>query len=331
MNKTGLSTAIDSRPRRPRLASLDRLTLGYVTIASAVLIAHFAGWRHARPTAWETGWLLTAHGLVMALAVLAAIARTRCTTRHSFLAEWYPAIVMAALYSMVGLLNNGEGGAYVVFDSIVQRWELAVFGRQVSYEWIRAMPWPWLSTALHLSYLSYYPLVIGAPAALWAMGRFAHARQTIFALSLTFFACYVVFLLFPVAGPPYDWPYPDNPATQVWAAELVHRVIDWGDAWGSAFPSSHVAAAVVATWFAFKGSRTLGWILLVPTVGIILAVVYCQIHYGVDALAGLFVGLTLSIATPYLRTFETDEEIRATGERRERRRSAARPQESVAS
>jgi hypothetical protein len=50
----------------------------------------------------------------------------------------------------------------------------------------------------------------------------------------------------------------------------------------------------------------------------------------VDALAGLAVGLTLSIATPYLRTFESDAAIRATGERREHpRRQAAREQASA--
>ena len=160
------------------------------------------------------------------------------------------------------------------------------------------MAWSWLCSLLHDASVSLSQLVSGALAALWAMVLFAHARQTIFALSLTFFACYVVFLLFPVAGPPYDWPYPDNPATQVWAAEVVHRVIDWGDAWGSAFPSSHVAAAVVATWFAFQGSRTLGWILLVPTVRAILAVVYGPNHYGVGALGGRWVGLTMTLAAP---------------------------------
>ena len=128
----------------------------------------------------------------------------------------------------------------IAFDGIVQRWEIAVFGRQVAYDWIRAMPSPTLSWALHLSYLSYYFLVIAAPAGLWWLGRRRAARQAIFAISLTFFTCYLAFLIFPVAGPLYAWPLPDNPATRVWPAQVVRFLLDRGDAWGSAFPSSHV-------------------------------------------------------------------------------------------
>ena len=47
-------------------------------------------------------------------------------------------------------------------DLLVQRWEQQIFGCQLSYEWIRVQPWPWLSTLLHLAYLSYYFIVAGA-------------------------------------------------------------------------------------------------------------------------------------------------------------------------
>jgi membrane-associated phospholipid phosphatase len=162
------------------------------------------------------------------------------------------------------------------------------------------MPSPALSWVLHLSYLSYYFLVIAAPLGLWMLGRRRPARQAIFAISLTFFACYLAFLLFPVAGPLYAWPMPVNAASEVWPARVVHVLLDRGDAWGSAFPSSHVAASVVATIFAFRGSRKLGLLLAVPTIGILFAVVYGQIHYGVDAIGGLAVGLVVWAATPRL-------------------------------
>ena len=70
-----------------------------------------------------------------------------------------------------------------------------------------------------------------------------------------------------------------------WAAWLLDR----GDSWGAAFPSSHVAASVVATGMALRFWRALGLVLLPFTAGLILAVVYGQFHYAVDALAGLMV------------------------------------------
>jgi membrane-associated phospholipid phosphatase len=77
-------------------------------------------------------------------------------------------------------------------------------------------------------------------------------------------------------------------------------LLERADAWGSAFPSSHVAASMVATIFAWRGSRRLGAVLAVPTVGILFAVVYGQIHYGVDALGGVAVALLVAVATPRL-------------------------------
>jgi hypothetical protein len=57
---------------------------------------------------------------------------------------------------------------------------------------------------------------------------------------------------------------------------------------------------VVAVVFAFRGWKPLGWILLVPTVGIFFAVTYLQIHYGIDALAGLAVAALMSWLAPRL-------------------------------
>ena len=45
--------------------------------------------------------------------------------------------------------------------------------------------------------------------------------------------------------------------------------------------------ATVAAW---RGSRGLGLVLAVPTVLLTVGVVYCQMHYAVDAVAGAMVG-----------------------------------------
>jgi hypothetical protein len=45
---------------------------------------------------------------------------------------------------------------------------------------------------------------------------------------------------------------------------------------------------------AMAASRTLGLVLLVPTALLTVGVVYCQMHYGVDALAGLAIGMLVT-------------------------------------
>jgi membrane-associated phospholipid phosphatase len=82
----------------------------------------------------------------------------------------------------------------------------------------------------------------------------------------------------------------------VWPARLAQWLLDRGDSWGAAFPSSHVAASVVATGFALRYWRPLGLMLLLPTAGLVLAVVYGQFHYGIDALTGLVLaGIMLAV------------------------------------
>ena len=79
----------------------------------------------------------------------------------------------------------------------------------------------------------------------------------------------------------------------MWPARAAQWVLDQGDSWGAAFPSSHVAGAVVATLCALRFWRPLGLVLLPLTIGLIFAVVYGQFHYAVDAVAGLAVAIAV--------------------------------------
>ena len=56
---------------------------------------------------------------------------------------------------------------------------------------------------------------------------------------------------------------------------------------GFPFPIALVLAATLA---AARSSPRLGLLLVVPTLLLTIGVVYCQMHYGVDALGGLAVG-----------------------------------------
>ncbi len=120
---------------------------------------------------------------------------------------------------------------------------------------------------------------------------------------ITFYLCYVVFLFFPVAGPRYAFDLAHNAATDVWPARATQWLLDRGDSWGAAFPSSHVAAAVVAAVCALRYWRRLGLVLTPFTIGLVLSVVYGQFHYAVDAVAGLIVaGAVLASHTIYYAT-----------------------------
>ena len=290
-----------SRVCRP-LAPLDFLTLLYTTGSFLILTVQAIGTRDLRLSPLELSLLLGAHGLLILLVLLAAEARRQAGTRPSFLAEWYPLVVLTAVYGSVGLVNAPREAAGLSYDAVVQGWEAATFGRQVAHEWSRetnstAVSWP-----LSLSYLSFFPVLIAAPAALWWRKRHECARQMIFGITLTFFTCYILFLLFPVAGPSYLWGWPTDALHTRLPARMVQDLIDRADSWGSAFPSSHVAASMAAAMLGLRMWRPLGLLLLPVAVAICVGVVYFQVHYAIDALAGFGIAVVTTAATRRLWT-----------------------------
>lgn len=268
-----------------RLRPLDRWTLGYLGVTSVFLAIRW-------PLLSHPGLLLVAHLGLLGVVLLAPRVRTGGPV-GAFLGEFYPLIVVTALYTELGLLNAAAG---VGNDALVQSWEQALFGCQPSREWIRAQPWPALSWPMHLGYLSYYFILASAPLGLWFSGRRAGAGRAILLMMVAFYLCYSAFLLFPVAGPRYLFPLAQNAATDVWPAVFAQRLLNQAASWGTAFPSSHVAVALVAAVTAWWSWPALGGVLLPAAVLLSFGTVYGQFHYALDALAGaLLAGLVLTV------------------------------------
>src|SRR5256886_2675626 len=127
-----------------RYTAVDVVTLLYVAVATAAVLA-FSGHDHA---SWDL--LLTAHALLVTLVLVAPLAR-QSDGLGRFLGDWYPMLLLGALYAEVGVLNVDLGYQH---DQVIQRLELWVFGSQLSYRWIREMPNPLLSWFLHACYLA---------------------------------------------------------------------------------------------------------------------------------------------------------------------------------
>jgi membrane-associated phospholipid phosphatase len=258
-----------------RLSALDRWTLGYAAFATVAVLVHAERLPHP--------WLLVlGHGLLGAVALVAHRARARSGV-VLFLGEFYPLVLVVILYAEIGHVNAVVGLSH---DARVQHWEAALFGSQPSREWIRTWPLPWLSMVFHGAYLSYYFILAGAPLVPWAMGRTRAAAWVALLMAATFFLCYAVFLCFPVAGPRYTFPLADNEATRTALARFTQRLLNQGAAWGTAFPSSHVAVSLVASVAAARAWPALGLVLVPLALLLTLATVYGQFHYAVDALAG---------------------------------------------
>lgn len=240
-------------------------------------------------------WLVAAHGLIALLLYLFS----RLEPSHhvgKIVHDLYPLILLWAFYSELGVLSL-QIGIEETFarDAVIQTWEATIFGGQISYDWIRQSPSVFWSGLLHLAYALYYPIIVVGPIALVAMGRSDDARRVLLATMLAFVVCYVVFALYPVAGPNYTFDHPTGPVREVWSARFVYLLLEGGSAFGTAFPSSHVAATVAATVALFFVWRGMAYAVLLPTILLIVSTVYCQMHYGVDAAVGMAVGVVAGV------------------------------------
>jgi len=268
------------------LRSVDRLLLGYLALTAVVAATRVAD----RPGA---GWVLVLNAAMTALVLL--LAKPGLGRFGTLLRQFYPLLLLPALYGALDLLNGL--GNLSVHDELVLGWERTLFGGEPAREWWQRYPSTFWSTVLHGAYWLFYPILV-FPVAWFLRSRDEAAlTRTVLALTATFVGCYLVFIFFPVAGPYYQYPRPsaeflDNPM-----ARLVYRTLSTGSSYGAAFPSSHVAAAVVALGTTWMGSRVAGQILLLPVLMLIVSVVYCQMHYAVDALAGLVVAGVVLVST----------------------------------
>ncbi len=259
-----------------RLRPVDQVILAYQAVASGVAAARL-------PTIPSCAWVLAANGLIVLLITL--VTRPGLGWAGRALREVYPLLIVVGLYGTLDLLSGF--GAARTHDTAVQRWEAAIFGGQVSREWWQQSPSTFWSTVLHAAYFAYYVVVPAGPLWFLGTGRTRELQRTMLIIVSSFVVCYLVFMFYPVAGPYYEFPRPaaaflDNPA-----ARLVYRILARGSAYGAAFPSSHVAATVAATIAVTAGAPRFGLMLAGPTILLTIGVVYCQMHYAVDALAGL--------------------------------------------
>ncbi len=272
------------RATRLDLRSVDRLLLAYVGFVTVVILIR------GSIVANGTVWLLVMHAFFAALLILCAgPGRERPFAR--LVHDFYPLLMLLPFYSEVGVLNAQVGwDAVLAHDRIVQGWEARLFGGQVSYEWIRRAPSVFWSGVLHLAYFAYYVVVVLAPILLGLKGQRDGARHVMHATMVAFVICYVWFVLYPVAGPNYSFPHPTGPVREVWSARLVYNTLAQGSSFGAAFPSSHVGATVAATLATLGEWPLLGWVCAVLSALLAVGTVYCQMHYAVDATAGLMVG-----------------------------------------
>jgi membrane-associated phospholipid phosphatase len=282
---------------------VDRLMGAYALLAGGAFF-----FQH-RPDGWvllaalHLAAVFVGFGVGPARVAWDALARRWPRTTRT-LGDWYPLVLIPALYSELAVLNVAvHGGRF--FDPLVLKWEELFFGGQPSREWAAAMPLLPLSELLHAAYLSYYLIIYVPPLVLYLQGRRLEFRQSVFALILVFLVHYLFFIYFPVQGPRYLFPAPTGPIEDGFFYQLAHRVLEAGSSRGAAFPSSHVGVSIAQTLLTWRFIRPLAPATGLLAAGLALGAIYGGFHYATDAVLGAALGVAAVMVA--LRSFDALE------------------------
>jgi membrane-associated phospholipid phosphatase len=253
--------------------------------ALGVLIAVF----HDHVTGWPN--YLIFHILAIWVIVLLALMSPRSSTIR-FLHDWYALALFVATFEETSRLSflvvNGWRDAYLL------RFEAWLFPAPPTV-WLNQFASRGFTELVEIGYFSYFLLLMIVGGAVYRRPRQREFRQVMTASVLAYLSCYVFFILFPTEGPAYTLAplhtVPLHGGPFHWAVLMIQS---HAGVHGNAFPSSHVAAGVVALVFAWKYVRKLGVVLTPLVILLGIGAVYDRYHYASDVIAGAALGLLVS-------------------------------------
>ena len=264
----------------------DRLTFAY-NLVVAGLIVIFAHRIRA-------GYALVLPNLAMLAFLWFFISRVGSDAHAGWrsIRAFYPVFFIWAAYTQTGAMNHILSPGF--HDDWLRQLDRALFGCDPAVDFARVFPQAVIAEFMHAVYFSYYLLFPGLALLLY-LRRMPRALDDYFStLCGAFYFCCLVFVLFPVAGPVDLRPPPLPGAVFPRIMDYIYR---WFELPGGAFPSSHVAVAVIVLVYALKYARGWAGLYLPACLGVLPATVYCSYHYAVDVIAGGVVALAaLAIA-----------------------------------
>jgi membrane-associated phospholipid phosphatase len=279
-----------TKPDTSFLSNLDIITLIY---CGWIMLYLALGWNRAVNPAFHFPVYLSIFTGVILLAWLHHYLKAQGYQKGSKILHFVRSIYTVNLFGYFFI--SGYVFNRIIFanwqDPFFMKIDELIFGYYPSLEWANMLPQRWINEIFAFAYFSYYPMIVGLPLYLYFKDRKAF-NETIFSLTMVFYICYFIYSWLPVIGGRY-FPEAMELSTQPkgylfsWIMAYIYRT---STHLGGAFPSSHVAIALVLSLSALRHKRWLGSVFLTITFFLTLATVYLHYHWFIDAIAGVFMG-----------------------------------------
>lgn len=210
----------------------------------------------------------------------------------SILRTFYPIVIILYAWEELAVLQPIIFGSYWLTDTLV-RWDKLIFGVHPTV-WLQNLYNPWLDELMNFIYAAYYTFFFLVPLIFYIRKK----KEVSFAIyslaTFTYMSNFLLFYFLPALGAkpaPLLEGLHVKEHTGFLFVELNRIIQAKGGIACGAFPSSHVAGALVWALSALRYDKKLGYIILPIAIGIGFSTVYMTLHHAVDPIAGYIWGI----------------------------------------
>lgn len=202
------------------------------------------------------------------------------------LREAYPLILSAYFYQETANYNKLF---FSDLDPYLVNLEELLFENQFSILFSQKISNLLFSEIMYFAYFSFYLLIIGFFMLFYLKNK-DKLSENVFYISASLYLFYLIFAIFPSAGPQYYFDAPENILPSAYFFDnIMHIVQKFGEKPTGAFPSSHVGISIIILILIRKYFSVYYKIALAIVFLLILSTVYIKAHYVVDVVGGILI------------------------------------------
>ncbi|WP_426752181.1 phosphatase PAP2 family protein [Myxococcus sp. Y35] len=270
-----------SRPSavRVQFTLVDLLIVASCALASLFLLG---------PGHWAPGALRCA-GLFALMGVGPVVLRTLAASLpgHRWLhviADWWllPTAVLSHgwLSPVVDAINP------LLKDAQLVAADQRLFGVQAAVVLARIVP-PWVNDVLLVCYYGHFIWALVLGLVLYRRPSAAEYDEYLTALGLLFCLNYAAYILVPAVGPRYFLIDAFDGPLRGTVTPLLDSIMRTPMFARDCFPSGHTGATLLVFYYAWRFSRRVFWVMLLPGLGLIAATLVGRFHYATDLLCAV--------------------------------------------
>ena len=173
-----------------------------------------------------------------------------------------------------------------LLDEYLATADLLLFREHPSV-WLEHRLSPWATELFLICYYTYYIWPLLVAAVLYTQQSDVYRRYRL-AISMFFVLNFLGYVWVPAVGPRFYLAHAfDGPLHGLWLTPYLESAMRGPYFLRDCFPSGHTGLTLLVLAFAFRYSRKVFWLMLLPCVGLIASTVVGRFHYVIDLLGAI--------------------------------------------